>query len=123
MIFRWRQLQLNTHAPPSPQHIRCEPAFLNTFGDLPFWIDPAITLQLVTQNVQGIKPLSDDDKLQSGISNMVSLQPGITYLTEMNVEWRNYSCRQGYKSSFTKLYSASRNIFSSSSEISSISHT
>jgi hypothetical protein len=122
IISLWRQLQLNTHAPPSPQHIRCEPAFHNTFGDLPCWIDPTITLRLVTQNVQGIKPLPDDEKLQSGISNMVSLQAGITCLTETHVEWRNYSCRQGYKSAFTKLYSASRHMFSSSSELSSTSH-
>jgi hypothetical protein len=70
--------------------IRCEPTCHSTFGDLPCCIDPSTTLQLVTQNVQGITPLSDDDKLQSGISNTVSLQAGITFLTEINVEWRNY---------------------------------
>jgi hypothetical protein len=122
IISPWRRLHINTHAPPPPQHIRCGPAFHNTFGDLPFWIDLATSIRLVTQHVQGITPLSDDDKLQSGISNMVSLQAGITCLAETNVEWRNYSCRQGYKAAFTKLYSALRHIFSSSSEISSTSH-
>jgi hypothetical protein len=38
---------------------------------------------------------------------------------EMNVEWRNFSCRQGYKDYFTKIYSTLRHSFSSSSETSS----
>jgi hypothetical protein len=87
IISHWRQLQLNTQAPPSPQQIGCEPAFMNKFGDIPCWIDPATTLRLVTQKVQGIKLLSDDEKLQRSISNMVSLRAGITCLTEMDLEW------------------------------------
>jgi hypothetical protein len=122
IISRWRQLQLNTYEPPSPQSIRCKPAFHNTFGDMTCWIDPSTTLRLVTQNIQCIKPLADDNKLQSGISNMVSLPNDIPCLTETNVEWRNYGCREGYKDAFTKLYSTSRHIFSSSSEIASSYH-
>jgi hypothetical protein len=106
IIFRWRQLQLNTHTNPTLQHTRCEPAFINTFGDLPGWIDPATTLILVTQKVQGIKSHAQDDKLQSGIVNLVALQAGIACLTEINVEWRNFSCRQGYNNDFTNFYSA-----------------
>jgi hypothetical protein len=47
---------------------------------------------------------------------MVSLQAGITCLTETNIEWRNYGFRQAYKDAFTKHYQSSRHIFSSSSE-------
>jgi hypothetical protein len=104
----------HTHRPPLNTHC-CETAFLNTFGDLPFWIDPVTTIRIVTQNFQGINSLAYDDKLQNGTANMVALQAGIACLTEMNVEWRNYICRQGYKSAFTKIYSASRDRFSSSS--------
>jgi hypothetical protein len=87
-----------------------------------YWIDPATTLQLITQNVQGIKHHANDDKLQSGIANLVEFQAGIACLTGMHIEWRNFSCRQGYKADFTKLYSASRHSFSSSSETSSTPH-
>jgi hypothetical protein len=116
IISRWRQLQLqlNTHTPITYQHTRCEPAFLNTFGDLPGWIDHSTTLRLVTQNVQGIKPNDNDDKLQSGIVNLVALQAGIACPTETNVEWRNFICIQGYNDAFTKLYSASRQLNSTS---------
>jgi hypothetical protein len=48
---------------------------------------------------------------------MVSLQSGITCLTETNVEWRNYGFRQAYKEAFTKHYQSSRHVFSSSSEV------
>jgi hypothetical protein len=100
-------------------HNRYEPAFLNTFGDLPCWIDPSDTLRLVTQNDQGIKPVATNDKLQSGIANMISLEAGIICLTEINGKWLNYSFRQGYKDAFTKLYTASHHTFSSSSKVSS----
>jgi hypothetical protein len=122
MISRWRQLQLNTHTPPTTQHTRCETPFINTFGDLPSWIDPSVMIRLVTQNFQDIKHNDNDDKLQSGIFNVVALQAGITCLTETNVEWHNFSCRQGYKDAVTKLYSASRHRFSSSPETSSTPH-
>jgi hypothetical protein len=71
----WRQLQSDIHdsQQPAHTHIRCDPTFHNTFGDLPCWINPSTTLRLVTQNVQGIKPIANDDKLQSGIANMVAL--------------------------------------------------
>jgi hypothetical protein len=95
IISRWHQLQLNTHIPSTPQHTRCEPAFPNTFGDLPGWIEPATIIRLVTQNFQGFKPLANDEKLQNGIANLVAPQAGIACLTEMNVEWRRISCRQG----------------------------
>jgi hypothetical protein len=40
IMSRWHHLQTNTHVPqPSTPHIRCEPAFHNTFVDLPCWID------------------------------------------------------------------------------------
>jgi hypothetical protein len=77
----------------------------------------------VTHNVQGIKPINADEKLQSGIANMISLQAGIACLRETNVEWQNFSFQQGYKNTFSKLYSVSRHIFSSSSEIASTYHT
>jgi hypothetical protein len=48
---------------------------------------------------------------------MVSLQSGITCLTETNVEWRNYGFRQSYKDAFTKHYQSSLNVFSSYSEV------
>jgi hypothetical protein len=53
---------------------------------------------------------------------MVSLQAGITRLTETNVEWKNYSFRKGHKNVFAKLYDSSRHTFSSSSEILSTYH-
>jgi hypothetical protein len=103
--------------PASTSHIRCEPIFNNTFGDKPRCIDPATTLRITTHNGKGIKTFTNDSKLQSGIGNMVSLQSGITCLTETNVEWRNYGFRQAYKDAFTKYYQSSRHVFSSSSEV------
>jgi hypothetical protein len=93
---------VSTNAPPNA-HVRCEPIFNTTFGDIPRWIDPAITLCIDTQNVQGITPIKDDEKVQGGIGNMVSLQSGIMCLTETNAEWRNYIYRQAYKYASTKL--------------------
>jgi hypothetical protein len=72
-LFQFNSLRMNmvcTNAPPNA-HVRCEPIFNNTFGDIPRWIDPAGTLRIATQNVQGIKPIKDDVKLQGGIGNMV----------------------------------------------------
>jgi hypothetical protein len=86
--------------PPIPSknsHIHCEPILINTFRDKPRWIDLVTTLRIATQNAQGIKPFKNDAKLQSGIGNMVSLQAGITCLTETKVEWHNYCFRQAYK--------------------------
>jgi hypothetical protein len=90
-LFQLNSLRTNmvsTNAPPN-DHVRCEPIFNNTFGGVPRWIDPAVTLRIATQNVQGIKPIKDDMRLQGGIGNMVSLQSGSMCLTETNVEWRN----------------------------------
>jgi hypothetical protein len=106
----------------STTHNRCEAVFLITFGYLPCWIDPSATLRMVTKNVQGIKHVATNDKLQSGIANMVSLQAGIICLTESNVEWQNYSFRQGYKAAFAKLYAAPRHTFSSYSKVSTMYH-
>jgi hypothetical protein len=53
---------------------------------------------------------------------MVSLQSGITCLTETNIEWRNYGFRQAYKYASTKHYQASRHVFSSSSEVAQSSY-
>jgi hypothetical protein len=122
-MSRWRCLQSNaTQTTTTNTYIRCEPAILNTFGDLPCWIGPSKTLRVITHNVQGSKPITTNDKLQSGISNMVALQAGITCPTETNVEWWNYSSRQGYKDALNKLYAAFHHTFSSSSEISSSCH-
>jgi hypothetical protein len=122
-MSQWRRLQSNaTQTTHTTTHIRCEPDFLNTFGDLTCWIDPSTTLRIVTQNFQGITLITVDDKLQCGIANMISLQSGTPCLTETNVKWRNYSSHQGYKYAFTKLYASSRHNFSSSSEISSSHH-
>jgi hypothetical protein len=86
-MSRWHHLQSNTNIPQSSTpHIRCEPAFRNIFGDLPCCIEHSTTLRPVTQNVEGIKPIDTDDKFQGGIANMISLQAGITCLTETNVE-------------------------------------
>jgi hypothetical protein len=75
------------------------------------------TLRINAQNVQGIKPVKNSTKLQSGIGNMVSLQSGITFLTETNAEWRNYGFCQAYKEAFTKHYQSSWHVFSSSRKI------
>jgi hypothetical protein len=53
---------------------------------------------------------------------MIALHAGITCLTETNVEWQNYSSRQGYKDAFNNLYASSHHTFSSSSKISSSYH-
>jgi hypothetical protein len=71
---------------PSNTRVSCEPIFNNTFGDRPHWIDHLTTPRIPTQNVKGIKPFKYDANLQGGIGNMVSLQSGITCLTETNVE-------------------------------------
>jgi hypothetical protein len=84
---------VSTNAPPNDR-VHCEPIFNNTFGDVPRWLDPDVTMCIASQNVQGIKPIKEDAKLQGGIGNMVSLQSGIMCLTETNVEWRNYMYRQ-----------------------------
>jgi hypothetical protein len=68
------------------------------------------------------QPIANDDKMQSVIANMVSLQAVIMCLTKTNVEWRNYGFIQGYKYVFNKLYAASRHIFSSSSELTTSSY-
>jgi hypothetical protein len=67
--------------PANNYHISCEPIFDNTFGDKPILINPAMTLRITTHNVQGIKPVKNNMKFQSGIGNMVSLQYCITCLT------------------------------------------
>jgi hypothetical protein len=96
IMSRWRCLQSNAaNTNTTNTHIRCEPDFLNTFCDLPCWIDPSTTLRIVIQNVQGIKPITTNDKLQSGIANMIALQAGITCLAKTNVEWWNYLSQQG----------------------------
>jgi hypothetical protein len=120
-MAQWRVLQSNS--PDCLQnnntHVIYEPAFDSTFGDKPCWINPAKTLCIATQNIQRIKPIANDDKLQSGIATILSLQAGITCLTETKVEWRKYGYRQGYKDCFNKLYALSIQIFGSSSEIAS----
>jgi hypothetical protein len=121
---RWRRLQNNNNERSNinSTHIRGEPLFNNIFGDRPGWIDPATTLRGLSHNVQGIRPIANDDKLQSGLANMVLLQSRITCLTETNVEWSKYGYRQCFKDGFNKIYAASRHIFSSSSEIASDSY-
>jgi hypothetical protein len=103
-------------------HVSCEPIFNNNFGDNPHWIDPVTTLCIVTKNFQVIKPIANNDKLQSGLSNMMSLQAGITCLTEKNFEWCKYYFLQDFKDGVDKLFDESRHIFSSSSEIASESY-
>jgi hypothetical protein len=112
----------NERSNNSSTHIRDEPLFHNTFGDRPGWIDPATTQIIVTQNVQGIKPIANDNKLQSGLVNILSLQSGITCLTEKNVKWRKYGYQKCFKDGVNKLYAASRHMFCSSSEIASDSY-
>jgi hypothetical protein len=113
-MAQWRQLQSNNNEQCSSNntHVRGERIFNNTFGDRPGWIDQATALHIVTQNVQVIKPIANDNKLQSGLTSMVSLQARITCLAESNIEWRKYGFRKGYKEGFNKLYAASRHISS-----------
>jgi hypothetical protein len=59
IMSRWRRLQSNATEPNTTHtHIRCEPDFNNTCGDLLCWIGPSTKICLVTQNVQGIKPIT-----------------------------------------------------------------
>jgi hypothetical protein len=65
-LFQLKSIGTNmvsTNAPPNA-HVRCEPIFNNTFGYIPRWIDPDVTLRIATQNVQGITPIKNDEKLQ-----------------------------------------------------------
>jgi hypothetical protein len=59
-------------------HVSGESTFINAYGDIPGCIDPSTNIRISTQNVQGVKPVKDDVKLQSGIDSMVSLKSGIT---------------------------------------------
>jgi hypothetical protein len=83
-VFQMNSIHTNMlpSIPANNSHICCDPIFNNNFGDKSRWIDPATTLRIITQNVQGFKPFTNDAKLQSSIGNMVSLQSGITCLTE-----------------------------------------
>jgi hypothetical protein len=65
-IFQLNSIHTNMVSPNMPHktHFQCEPIFNNTFGEIPFWIDPSTTLRIATHNVQGIKPFKDEAKLQ-----------------------------------------------------------
>jgi hypothetical protein len=95
-LFQMNSIRTNmiSSIPANNSCIRCGPIFNNTFGDKTRWIDPATMLRITTQNVQGIKPVKNNTKLQSDIGNMISLQSGITCLTTTNKEWRNNGIRQ-----------------------------
>jgi hypothetical protein len=123
-LFQLNSIQTNiisTNAQPN-DHVRCKSIFNTYFSNNPRWIDPATTLCIATQNVQGFNPFRDANKLQGGTSNMVSLQSGIMCFTETNVEWPTYIFRQAYKNAFIKLCQSSRPVFCSSSKISQSSY-
>lgn len=102
-------------SPAAPILLNATPMedLMNGWGDTPPVIDEFTTMRIVYQNVNGLNLKSPSTQFLFG--NLQAMQCGVFLAAETNVNWRNRSVVDSYKTLVHKVWPSHRLVYASSS--------